>query len=86
VEVTGRGELTAEPVRMRSGTAGRPALDRPALDQQVTAWSGPWPCDELWWDPAAHRRRARLQVVLDDGVAHLLTREGGRWFLEATYD
>jgi protein ImuB len=49
-------------------------------------WSGPWPADERWWDPAAARRRARLQVLLDDGTAHLLVIEQGRWRLEATYD
>jgi protein ImuB len=30
----------------------------------VRAWAGPWCVDERWWDPIAHRRRARLQVVL----------------------
>jgi protein ImuB len=52
----------------------------------VTGWSGPWPTDERWWDPAAARRRARLQVLLEDGTAHLLVLEQGRWYLEATYD
>jgi protein ImuB len=52
----------------------------------VTGWAGPWPADERWWDPAAARRRARLQVLLDDGTAHLLVLERGRWRLEATYD
>ena len=49
-------------------------------------WAGPWPVDERWWDPPAHRRRARFQVVDDDGEAHLLAVEGGRWWVEATYD
>ena len=31
-------------------------------------------------------RTLDLQVVLDDGSAHLLMIEGGTWFLEATYD
>jgi protein ImuB len=52
----------------------------------VTAWAGPWPVDERWWDQAASRRRARWQVVTDDGVAHLLSQEGDRWVVEATYD
>jgi protein ImuB len=42
--------------------------------------------DERWWDPATARRRARIQVVLAGGEAHLLGLEGGRWELEATYD
>jgi protein ImuB len=52
----------------------------------VTAWAGPWPVDERWWDAAAHRRRARWQVVTADGAAHLLSQDGDRWEVEATYD
>jgi protein ImuB len=52
----------------------------------VEAWAGPWPVDERWWDAAAHRRRARFQVLTEDGRAHLLVVEAGRWWLEATYD
>ena len=77
VVVSGRGELSAPPVRLhRRGRRGR----------AVASWAGPWPCDERWWDPDAHRRRARLQVVDDAGDAHLLAAEGGSWWLEATYD
>ena len=74
VGVTARGELTG----------GAPAL----LDgrHRVEAWAGPWPCEERWWDPDAARRRARLQVVLDTGAAHLLVLERGCWTIEATYD
>jgi protein ImuB len=52
----------------------------------VAAWAGPWPCDERWWDPRGHRRRARLQVTTGGGVAYLLVVEAGRWGVEATYD
>ena len=52
----------------------------------VTAWAGPWPVDERWWDDAAHRRRARWQVVTAEGTAHLLSQDGDRWEVEATYD
>jgi protein ImuB len=52
----------------------------------VTAWAGPWPVDERWWDAAAHRRRARWQVVTADGAAHLQSQDGDRWEVEATYD
>ncbi|HEX3621032.1 MAG TPA: DNA polymerase Y family protein [Acidimicrobiales bacterium] len=52
----------------------------------VAAWAGPWPVDERWWDHTAHRRRARWQVVTADGVAHLLSQQGDRWEVEATYD
>ncbi len=52
----------------------------------VAAWAGPWPVDERWWDGTAHRRRARWQVVTADGAAHLLSQDGDRWEVEATYD
>ncbi|MGN6743186.1 MAG: DNA polymerase Y family protein [Amnibacterium sp.] len=52
----------------------------------VTAWAGPWPVDERWWDPAAARSVSRLQVVVDDGSAWLLCFEHGRWWAEARYD
>jgi protein ImuB len=72
VRVSGRGLLVGTPARL-----GR---------DDVTGWAGPWPCEERWWDPAAARRAARLQVVLASGVAHLLALEAGRWTIEATYD
>jgi protein ImuB len=77
VAVTGRGAATGDPVRVRIG-------DGPTL--AVEAWAGPWPADERWWDPGGHRRRARFQVVTDDGCARLLSVEGGRWWIEAVYD
>ncbi|MGD9797430.1 MAG: DNA polymerase Y family protein [Acidimicrobiia bacterium] len=77
VEVTARGLLSAEPATVAVG--GRPPV-------AVAACAGPWPAEERWWDPTAARRRARLQVVLADGTAHLLVVEAGRWTVEATYD
>ncbi len=79
VGVTGRGRCTAVPSRLILPIAGGSPLG-------ITGWAGPWPADERWWDPAAARRRARLQVLLDDGTAHLLVLEQGIWRLEATYD
>ena len=79
VGVTGRGRLTAVPSRLRFPVALGPFA-------VVMGWAGPWPADERWWDPVTARRRARLQVLLDDGTAHLLSLEQGRWCLEATYD
>jgi protein ImuB len=72
VGVTGRGLLTGEPARVGG--------------VDVVAWAGPWPVEERWWDPAAARRRARLQVVDADGVARLVALEGGRWWVLAVYD
>jgi protein ImuB len=77
VGVTGRGLVTAEPVAVAVGGG---------LAVAVTAWCGPWPAEERWWDASAQRRRARIQVVTAAGGAHLLTLEGGRWVVEATYD
>jgi protein ImuB len=77
VAVSGRGLLTASPARL-SVAGGRWA--------DVAGWAGPWPAEERWWDPPAHRRRARLQVIVATGLAYLLGLEGGRWWVEATYD
>jgi len=79
VGVTGRGRCTAVPFRLVLPVAGSSSLG-------IVAWAGPWPADERWWDPAAARRRARLQVLADDGTAHLLVLEQGLWHLEATHD
>jgi hypothetical protein len=73
--VSGRGLLTAP-------------IDRLSVDggpwEKVAAWAGPWPVTERWW--SVRRRRARLQVVTEDGVARLLCSERGRWWVEALYD
>ena len=53
---------------------------------RVEAWAGPWPIDELWWDPARARQVARFQVVGVDGSAWLMVVEDGRWWAEARYD
>ena len=76
VAVTGRGSATADPARLSVG--GGPWVE-------ITAWAGPWPVEERWWAPTP-RRRARWQVVTADGSAHLLALEGGRWYVEATYE
>lgn len=77
VRVDGRAQLSAAPAFMRIDT-GEP--------ERIMQWAGPWPLDERWWDGERHRRRARFQVTGADGVARLLVVEGGRWWVEATYD
>lgn len=99
VEVSGRGTLSSPPARCRTALEGVGRGD-PEAWWEVRAWAGPWCIDERWWDAMAHRRRARLQVVLapsaphegptrghpSEGIAHLLTLEDRRWWVEATYD
>ncbi|MCB0958135.1 MAG: DNA polymerase Y family protein [Acidimicrobiales bacterium] len=77
VRVSGRAEVSAPPAVVHR--RGRPPAE-------VTAWAGPWPVDERWWDRTRHRRRARFQVVDEEGGALLLAVEGGRWWIEAVYD
>ncbi len=79
VGVTGRGRCTGTPFRLVPAITG-------ASPVGIMGWAGPWPADERWWDPSTARRRARLQVLLEDGTAHLLVLEQGQWHLEATYD
>jgi protein ImuB len=86
VIVTERGMIPAPPTRFSatdpesrtaSSTAGT-----------VSAWAGPWPVDERWWDPESHRQLVRLQLVDAVGRAFLVcfdVRAQG-WFLEAVYD
>jgi protein ImuB len=75
LRVTGRGELTAEP--------GALVVD--GRHRSVESWAGPWPVDQRWWESRRHRRLARLQIVTDDGTAHLVVAERRTWWLLATY-
>jgi len=77
VTVTGRAHLSAPPARMSAGTG-------PWLT--ITAWAGPWPVAERWWRPQATRRRARFQLVTEDGAAWLAAVQDGHWQIEARYD
>lgn len=55
---------------------------------EVTAWAGPWPVDEHWWDPEGARKYARLQVVAREGDsmrAFLIVWLAGQWRVEAVY-
>jgi protein ImuB len=77
VVVSGRGLVSAPPARMSAD--GAPSL-------AVTAWAGPWPVTERWWRPQAARRRARFQLVTEDGAAWLVAVQDGGWLIEARYD
>jgi protein ImuB len=83
VLVTDRGAVPAPPSQLHlDGDTARPLL----LD--VTAWAGPWPVDERWWDPATARRLARMQLVDADGQAYLVCFDlsAQQWLLEGIYD
>ncbi len=75
VEVSGRGMLSATPMGL--------AVENGPFEE-IRQWAGPWPVEEKWWE-ADGRRRARLQLVMAGGAAHVVCREGGGWWLEATY-
>jgi protein ImuB len=77
VTVTGRAQISAPPARMSAD--GGPWL-------AIIAWAGPWPVAERWWRPQAARRRARFQLVTEDGAAWLAAVQDGRWQIEARYD
>nr|WP_307833793.1 DNA polymerase Y family protein [Actinoplanes derwentensis] len=77
VMVSARLELSGTPVMLR--------IDRRA-PVAITGWAGPWPVDERWWAASEARRRARFQMVVEDGRALLLSLAGGRWMVEAVYD
>jgi protein ImuB len=76
VAVTGRGVISAPPASI--AIAGGPL-------RAVTGWAGPWPLEERWWE-AGGRRKAWVQVLLDDGSAYLVARRAGRWWVEASYE
>ncbi len=77
VSVGGRATLSAAPAQLSvEGDSAR----------SVTAWAGPWPVTQRWWDPPQACRQARFQFVTDDGHAWLAVLQDGRWQIEARYD
>ncbi len=76
VTVTGRCVLSAAPARLVIGREP---------PRRITAWAGPWPLSERWWDAVAARRRARFQLATDDGRVWLVVVRDSRWLVEAGY-
>lgn len=90
----------ALPVSLRDGDGEALSCDASSLSGQpaemvlagarhrVTAWAGPWPVVERWWDPERARHRYRLQLLDGEGVGWLVSRlgESGQWVVEARYD
>jgi protein ImuB len=77
VTVTGRAVASASPARLSA--CGGPWL-------AITSWAGPWPVAERWWRPAGARRKARFQLVAEDGTAWLAVLQDGQWLIEARYE
>jgi protein ImuB len=77
VEVTDRGLITGVPAFVHTDARSRAI--------PIEAWAGPWPIDELWWDPSLARHVARFQIVGVDGSAWLMIIEDGHWWTEAQY-
>jgi protein ImuB len=80
VAVDERGELSAPPAAMLTGSTTSGAR------RTVTAWAGPWPLEERWWDAASARSAHRFQAVDGEGVAWLLVLDGEGWWAEGRYD
>jgi protein ImuB len=80
VTVTGRGEQPRVPAYLRSK----------AVTGVVTGWAGPWAHDVRWWDPDAHQRCARYQLLVGEPegvqIAVIAVVENGRAAIEAIYD
>ena len=76
VTVSGRGKISAPPAQV--------CLDGRTW-RTVVSWAGPWLLDERWWDQERFRRRARFQLVDDEGNALLAYIQKGHWWLAGTY-
>jgi protein ImuB len=95
VVVTERGTIPAaparyaraEPAEIRGGPAGARG-ESAGKPTAITAWAGPWPVDERWWDPESARQLARMQLVDATGRAYLVCFDlaAKHWLLEGIYD
>lgn len=77
VSIDDRGALSGAPAQLVAPSSAIRA---------VTAWAGPWPVDERWWDSAGARAAQRFQLVDDTGSAWLLVRDDRGWWAEARYE
>lgn len=77
VSVTERGVLSASPAVIVSPTGSR---------RDLTAWAGPWPLEERWWDPSTARVAQRFQMVDSAGEAWLLVLDARGWWAHGRYD
>ncbi len=86
VQVSDSGVVPQAPARLVTGTSSTGS----SSGVPITAWAGPWPIDERWWEPEAPPRIALFQLVDVRGQAYLascqLGVDGSRWTIEAIYD
>jgi protein ImuB len=75
VRVNARLELSGEPSWV--------VIDGATIE--IVGWAGPWPVEEHWWGERA-ARFLRLQALLADGRAVLLTLSGGQWSIRVDFD
>jgi protein ImuB len=86
VEVSGRGMVSSSPASLCLLSGDEEAGWRRGRLRAITAWAGPWPVEERWWEPQRHRRLARFQVLTDDQCGYLVVAEHRRWWISARYD
>jgi protein ImuB len=90
VRVSGRGVVSAAPTQFRLLSGDEASGWRRGRTRAIMSWAGPWPIDERWWEPDAHRRLARFHVVTDDPngdqCGYLLIAEHQQWWVSALYD
>jgi protein ImuB len=81
------GPATGRPATAGMAT-GRPTPARAAAAGLITAWAGPWPVDDRWWDADSHQHLVRLQLVDTAGRAYLVCYrlDSRQWFIEGIYD
>jgi protein ImuB len=77
VSVDERGQVAAAPARFATSDS---------RSRTLTAWAGPWPLAERWWEAGSSGRSWRFQAVDDTGCAWLLVLDDSGWWAEARYD
>ncbi len=86
VVVSGRGMVSAPLATLCVMSGDESTGWRRGPVRTVTAWAGPWPIEERWWEPNRHRRLAQFQVLAGDADAYLVIAEHRRWWVSARYD
>lgn len=78
VRVSERGTWSAPPALLQ--------LQPQQPPRSVSAWAGPWPLCEKWWDSSHSRQGFRCQIIDTEGDGWLLYVDDSGWGIEARYD